>query len=67
MNAYKKARDMILEEDIRIEQKDYNKPKNRHVWCVAPPNSGKTTWRLQNMPEDNYEIPLNNDWSGYSG
>ena len=50
---------------VKLEEKE-DLPKKRHHWIVGPPNSGKTTWKNSNLSEA-FEIPKNNDFSGYSG
>jgi hypothetical protein len=56
-----------MEQEIRKEVKDVTLPKKRHYWIYGPANTGKTTWRENNLKEDTYEIPFNGDWKGYAG
>lgn len=48
-----------MEERLDLEKK-------RHYWISGPPNCGKTTWKNTQLVRP-FEIPKNNDWSGYNG
>ena len=57
----------VKEEEIRAEIEDETLHKKRHYWIYGPANTGKTTWRKNNIKEDLYEIPFNGDWKNYAG
>lgn len=44
--------------------------KKRHLWIYGPSNTGKTTCLREKMKEKGeenfFQIPTNNDWTGYS-
>ena len=50
---------------VKMEVKE-DLPKKRHFWICGPPNTGKTTWKNNNL-KDPFEMPKNNDWNGYNG
>ena len=49
-----------------MEEKDPLAVKKRHYWIQGEPNTGKTTWKDKNLLSG-FEIPKNNDWTGYNG
>lgn len=63
MNYYK---DQIQAKKVKLEEKE-DLEKRRHLWISGPPNCGKTWWKDNMIPEPKFEIPRNNDWTGYSG
>lgn len=63
MNYYK---DQLQTKRVKLEEKE-DLDKCRHLWIFGPPNCGKTWWKDNKIPEPKFEIPRNNDWTGYSG
>ena len=49
-----------------MEPKDHTAQKDRHLWISGPPNCGKSYY-LDHIEGKQFQIPYNNDWSGYSG
>ena len=49
-----------------MEPEDFTAQKNRHVWLCGPPNCGKSYY-IKRLPFLLFQIPTNNDWSGYNG
>lgn len=43
---------MEVEDKIKKEKKDTNLNKDRHFWIYGEPNSGKTTWRENNLIDE---------------
>lgn len=62
----KKIQHVFQKMSYQIEPKDHSIPKKRHHWICGPPNSGKS-YILEHLPEPKFEIPYNDDWSGYQG
>ncbi len=50
---------------VKVEERQ-DLEKRRHYWIYGDPNSGKTTWK-NTFLKDDFEIPKNNDWTGYKG
>lgn len=65
-NLYK-----LLKQQENVKQEiELDLPKQRHFWTYGESNTGKT-YRLRKLmrenPSDWFQIPTNNDWSGYNG